>query len=116
MQEGTTLSLPEHMSMPVWIDGEDMAAPFRSSLGPSSPYWTPCIHRGFTSITIYHVSQTTIPGQVLWTRTVVNNKELIYYNPGVKSYGALAGTLNSKRIHQNMHASVSALPYPAGPL
>ena len=41
MQEGTTLSLPEHMSMPVWIDGKDMAAPFRLSLGTSSPFWTP---------------------------------------------------------------------------
>ena len=44
MQEGTTLSLPKHMSMAVWIDGEDMASPSRSSLGPSFPYWTPCTH------------------------------------------------------------------------
>ena len=44
MQEGTTLSLPEHMSMAMRIDGEDMAAPFKSSPGPSFPYWTPCIH------------------------------------------------------------------------
>lgn len=44
MQERTILSVPEHMSMAVWIDGEDMAAPSRPSLGPSSPYWTPCIH------------------------------------------------------------------------